>query len=92
MGPRDLRERSLAASEADVLEAGYSPPVPNPTIPRATVIIQNMLLNSAGLFSDEGVNIPCDCGTMGSCCQDPSDNDHSCGEDDGEFSSVVIAR
>ena len=63
-GPRCLGVNSFADSEADVDEAGYSPPapgkismlhadmqtrqkwrrivIPKPTIPRATVIIQNM--------------------------------------------------
>lgn len=40
-GPRLDSACSFAASEAEVDEAGYSPPVPNPQIPRATVIIQN---------------------------------------------------
>ena len=32
--PRFLTVNSFAASEAEFEEAGYSPPVPNPTIPR----------------------------------------------------------
>ena len=44
MGPRRLRVYSLAASDADVDEAGYSPPVPKPTMPREIVNIQNMPL------------------------------------------------
>ena len=40
--PRLLSEYALAASEADVDEAGYSPPVPKPVMPRATVNIQNI--------------------------------------------------
>ena len=35
-GPRFCGVCSLAASEAEVEEAGYSPPAPKPTIPRAT--------------------------------------------------------
>lgn len=42
IGPRCSRRLSLAASLADVDEAGYSPPVPKPVTPRATVNIQNM--------------------------------------------------
>lgn len=42
IGPLFLSVYALADSEADVEEAGYSPPVPNPVIPRATVNIQNM--------------------------------------------------
>jgi hypothetical protein len=33
---------SLALSLAEVEHAGYSPPTPTPTMPRATVSIQNM--------------------------------------------------
>ncbi|GME91939.1 unnamed protein product [[Candida] boidinii] len=33
---------SFAASEADVDDAGYSPPTPKPVIPLATVSIQNI--------------------------------------------------
>ena len=44
MGPRFFSVYSLAASDAEVDEAGYSPPVPNPTMPRAMVNIQNMPL------------------------------------------------
>ena len=42
IGPLFLSVNSFAASEAEVLEAGYSPPVPNPTMPREIVIIQNI--------------------------------------------------
>ncbi len=35
--PRSRPNFSLAASEADVEQAGYSPPTPTPAIPRATV-------------------------------------------------------
>lgn len=42
IGPRFLSVNSFAASEAEVDDAGYSPPVPNPTIPRDIVIIQNI--------------------------------------------------
>lgn len=44
IGPRFFRACSLTASEADVDDAGYSPPVPNPTMPLDIVIIQNMPL------------------------------------------------
>ncbi len=44
IGPRRLRVYSLAASDADVDDAGYSPPVPNPTMPREMVNIQNIPL------------------------------------------------
>lgn len=40
--PLLLSVYALADSDADVLDAGYSPPVPNPVIPRATVNIQNI--------------------------------------------------
>ena len=42
MGPLCDNVCSLAASDAEVDEAGYSPPVPKPTIPLAMVIIQNI--------------------------------------------------
>lgn len=42
IGPRCLSLCSFAASEALVELAGYSPPVPKPTIPRDTVSIQNI--------------------------------------------------
>ena len=42
IGPRCFRVCSLAASDADVEDAGYSPPVPKPVTPRAIVSIQNM--------------------------------------------------
>lgn len=42
MGPRYFGVCSLAASDAEVEDAGYSPPVPNPTTPLAMVIIQNI--------------------------------------------------
>lgn len=38
---------SSAASVALVPQTGYSPPAPNPAIPRATIIIQNTLSRSA---------------------------------------------
>lgn len=41
IGPRRFNVYALADSDADVEEAGYSPPVPKPVIPRATVSIQN---------------------------------------------------
>jgi hypothetical protein len=44
MGPRLLSVCSLAASEAEAEEAGYSPPAPNPTMPLDTVNIQNIPL------------------------------------------------
>ena len=37
IGPRFERAVALAASEAEVEDAGYSPPVPKPTIPRETL-------------------------------------------------------
>ena len=40
--PLCFRAYVLADSDAEVEEAGYSPPVPNPVMPRATVNIQNM--------------------------------------------------
>ena len=40
--PLLLMVYALADSDADVDDAGYSPPVPNPVIPRATVDTQNM--------------------------------------------------
>ena len=40
--PLLLRVYALADSDAEVDDAGYSPPVPNPVMPRATVIIQNI--------------------------------------------------
>jgi hypothetical protein len=40
--PLRLRLYPFAASDADVDEAGYSPPVPKPVMPRAMVNIQNM--------------------------------------------------
>lgn len=39
--PRLLSVYALAASDADVEDAGYSPPVPKPVTPRATVSIQS---------------------------------------------------
>lgn len=44
MGPRFFNACSLAASEAEVDDAGYPPPVPNPTMPPETVIMQNIPL------------------------------------------------
>ena len=44
IGPRLFRLCSFAASDAEVDDAGYSPPVPKPTMPLAMVIIQNMPL------------------------------------------------
>lgn len=37
MGPRFFKACSFAASDAEVDEAGYSPPAPKPIIPRATL-------------------------------------------------------
>lgn len=42
IGPRCFNLCSFAASLADVELAGYSPPVPKPVMPRATVSIQNI--------------------------------------------------
>lgn len=42
IGPLLFKACAFAASDALVELAGYSPPVPKPTIPRETVIIQNM--------------------------------------------------
>lgn len=43
--PRLFRKYTVssAASVALVPQTGYSPPAPNPAIPRATIIIQNIL-------------------------------------------------
>lgn len=49
-GPRCLGACSFAASDAEVEDAGYSPPTPKPMIPRATVIIQNMLVLEVSLW------------------------------------------
>ena len=40
--PLRFRVYEFAASDADVDDAGYSPPVPKPVTPRATVNIQNI--------------------------------------------------
>ena len=40
--PRFFSAYAFADSEAEVDEAGYSPPVPKPVMPRAMVNIQNM--------------------------------------------------
>jgi len=42
IGPRRERVYSLAASEAEVEAAGYSPPVPKPMMPREMVSIHTV--------------------------------------------------
>ena len=73
IGPLCFSVFSLAASEAEVLEAGYSPPVPKPTTPRAMVNIQNMPIVVLPLAADT------------------TKNDHQGGENDGNFTSEVVA-
>lgn len=73
IGPRLSGACSFAASEAEVDDAGYSPPTPKPTIPLATVIIQNILrsrLVQNVCDNDNFSSLPIDRYSMSSRCED----------------------